>query len=318
MNKNEYSKNEVESSKILRSIVLLYIFLFIFVLINSLFPHYEFKGLYILKYYAQYGFLTLAIFCYILSLIASIKLNIKENKILLVNIIFIPIYIIYSIIYNYFYHLYNNNYVNFLVFLEGIVFIIIQIIITRKLKKKYGKEITKIKDNYYKEDYLIGVNKNIDIPSSKFKLVNGFLLVFNAFEILPSLSIVSLIYYLKINSNLYKGSIIFIVLTFVIEITLLIIFLKLNQKYKIYNYKYFLIILVKLLFIYLTFIISALIFSNTIKYNDDSMIIGTLVFFSFLCYFTFSIFLKIIYPFYTYFIEEKYKELKDKETLNKE
>lgn len=316
MNDKVYSREQIESSKILRNIVFLFIDLFIFALINSLFPHYEFSGLYIFKYYAQYGFLVLALLCYILALISSIKLGIKKHKILLIYIVFVPIYIIYSIIYNYYYHLYHNNYVNFLVFIEGIVFIIIQVIIVNNLKNKYGKEVTKMKDDYYKEDYLIGVNKTIDLPSSKFKITNGFLLAFDAFDLLPAISIVSFIYYFRINSNLYKNVIVFSIITILIELALLILFIIFNNKYKIYNYKFFFIIFIKILFIYSTFIISALIISGSLTYKDDPTLIGILTFFSFICYFAFAMFINITYPFYKYFIKEKYQELKEKEQQN--
>lgn len=316
MNDKVYSREQIESAKTLRSILFLFIYLFIFALINSLCPHYEFTGLYIFKYYAQYGFLVLALFCYILALLSSIKLDIKKHKILLIYIIFVPIYIIYSIIYNYYYHLYHNNYVNFLVFIEGIIFIIIQIIITNNLKKKYGKEITKMKDDYYKEDYLIGVNKTIDLPSSKFKITNGFLVAFDAFDLIPAISIVSFIYYFKINSDLFKNAIVFSIITILIELALLILFIIFNNKYKVYNYKYFFIIFLKELFIYTSFIISALILSSSLKYNDDPMMIGTLILFSFISYFSFSMFINITYPFYKYFIKEKYQELKEKEQQN--
>lgn len=315
-NKNTYSKEQVESAKILHTIVIVYLSLFISALINSLCPHYEFKGLYILKYYAQYGFLALALFSYVLTLISSIKLGIKNNKVLLITIILVPVYAIYSIIYNYYYHLYHNNYVNFLVFIEGIVFIIIQVIIVNNLKNKYGKEVTKMKDDYYKEDYLIGVNKTIDLPSSKFKITNGFLLAFDAFDLLPAISIVSFIYYFRINSNLYKNAIVFSIITILIELALLILFIIFNNKYKIYNYKFFFIIFIKILFIYSTFIISALIISGSLTYKDDPTLIGILTFFSFICYFAFAMFINITYPFYKYFIKEKYQELKEKEQQN--
>lgn len=254
----------------------------------------------------------ISIITFLFSIKASISLSFKENKkIFLINYIVYLSFIILCFIFNYFYHKwYKGMYIDIYYILFINIFLIFMIVYNhRYLNKKY-KFLNKFKENEITNDVVIGVNKNNiynlkDIK--KIKLLNNlfyFIFVFNL-DLIALLILLNKINSLDIFFYLWIGIII------ILSIIILILFIYYNHKIKLFNYKYYIVLILYILFMSSYYVISSLIIINNFDFNNSLLVLpffaGLLLTGTF-----FSIMFKVIYPYYELFFRMKIKELENK------